>query len=511
MIDLRTLLAHLSSNQREDHALVEKAYLFAEKAHQGHARYSGEPYFNHLAVVADMLAQMGMGPKTVAAGLLHDIIEDIGTPPETIRAEFGDEILFLVEGVTKLGSVRYHGTDRHNESLRKLFVATSEDIRVLIIKLTDRLHNMQTLSHVPAHKQKRIAQETLEIYVPVAHRLGMGRIRKELEDLAFPYVYPKEYAKVTALVENDLKDALERLERLRREIQKRLAEELTGFKTDYRIKGMYSLFRKLERRSWDIDKIHDLFALRVIVASVDQCYQTLGIVHKLWRPLPQRVKDYIAFPKPNGYQSLHTTVITNDKIILEVQIRTEEMHRESEFGVASHLAYKGSQDGYSVAGRMVDLIPRLFRPFSWIRTARTSTPISTSKEYNLEKVPQWIREISSAHQHLDSAGEFVAGLREDFFSHRIFLFTPKGDVIDLPIGASAIDFAYAIHTDLGNHMSGAKVNNKLVQLNTALQNGDIVEIITSKNAKPTQKWLSFAKTTLAQRHIKAQLGETRTA
>lgn len=505
MAALSEILNNLSSTQKEDRATVEKAYHFAEEAHREHKRYSGEPYFTHLSAVGLMLAQMSMGPKTVAAGLLHDVIEDTGVTPETIQKEFGPEILFLIEGVTKLGSVRYHGTDRHNESLRKLFVATSEDIRVLIIKLVDRLHNMQTLEFVPKDKQLRIARETLEIYVPVAHRLGMGRIRKELEDLAFPYVYPAEYERVKELVAHDMKDALERLEKLRKTIQKRLAGEIKDFKTHYRIKGLYSLFRKLERRAWDMDKIYDLFAIRILVPSVDACYHTLGIVHQLWRPLPQRVKDYIAFPKPNGYQSLHTTVITPDGIILEVQIRTETMHRESEFGVASHLAYKQQQSG-QLSSRMADLIPMLFRPFMWNRSTRQS-PVSTSKEYNIDQVPQWIREIADAHKETENTGEFVAGLRDDFFSHRIFAFTPKGDVIDLPIGASVVDFAYAIHTDIGNHMSGAKINNKLVPLHTVLQNGDIVEIITKQNGKPTLKWIDVARTTLAQRHIRARVAE----
>ncbi len=507
MADLKSILSHLSSTQKEDRATVEKAYYFAEKAHAGHTRYSGDPYFSHLATVADMLAEMGMGPKTVSAGLLHDTIEDTGVTTETIKAEFGPEILFLIEGVTKLGSVRYHGVDRHNESLRKLFVATSEDIRVLIIKLVDRLHNMQTFEHVPKEKQLRIARETLEIYVPVAHRLGMGRIRKELEDLAFPYVYPKEYERVLELVRPHMKDSLEKLERLRKTLQKKLAVEVKDFKTHHRIKGMYSLFRKLERRDWDMDKIYDLFALRIVTPTVDTCYQALGIVHQLWRPLPQRVKDYIAFPKPNGYQSLHTTVITQDGIILEVQIRTEEMHQGSEFGVASHLAYKQQQTGQALTSRMTDLIPMLFRPFRWARSARQPSAITTSKEYNLDQVPNWIKEIANAHKETENTGEFVAGLREDFFGHRIFAFTPKGDVIDLPIGASAIDFAYAIHTDIGNHMFGAKVNNKLVQLHTSLHNGDIVEILTKQNSRPTLKWVDFAKTTLAQRHIRQQVAE----
>lgn len=509
MSTLRSILSHLSSNQKEDRALIEKAYHFAEKAHEGQLRYSGEPYFSHLAAVGETLATMGMGPKTVAAGLLHDTIEDTQVTVTEVRKEFGPEILFLVEGVTKLGSVRYHGTDRHNESLRKLFVATSEDIRILIIKLVDRLHNMQTLEHVPPEKQPRIARETLEIYVPVAHRLGMGRIRKELEDLAFPYVYPQEYQRVKKLVEPDMKDALEKLERLRKTLQKRLASEITNFKTDFRIKGLYSLFRKLERRDWDMDKIYDLFAIRVLVPTVDNCYQTLGVVHQLWRPLPQRVKDYIAFPKPNGYKSLHTTVITPDQVILEVQIRTEEMHRESEFGVASHLAYKQRQLGLPFASRMSDLIPTLFRPFMWTRTNTPhTTPTTTEKEYNSDQVPQWIKEIAQAHTEAQDTSEFVTGLREDFFSHRIFAFTPKGDVIDLPIGASVVDFAYAIHTDVGNAMAGAKINNKLVPLHTTLHNGDIVEIMTKKNVSPTRKWLNYAKTTLAQRHIRAHINES---
>lgn len=507
MADLRSILAHVASSQKEGYALITKAYSFAENAHKAHTRYSGEPYFTHLASVAEMLAEMGMSPKTVAAGLLHDTIEDTGITPHTIREEFGPEILFLVEGVTKLGSVRYHGTDRHNESLRKLFVATSEDIRVLIIKLVDRLHNMQTLKHVPKEKQPRIARETLEVYVPVAHRLGMGRIRKELEDLAFPYVFPEEFARVTALVAPDMKDALEKLEKHRKILQKRLAGDIPGFKTHHRVKGMYSLFRKLERREWDMERIYDIYAIRIIVPTIDNCYQALGIVHQLWRPLPQRVKDYIAFPKPNGYKSIHTTVITNDKIILEIQIRTEDMHNESEFGVASHLAYKQRSLGQPASSRMTDLIPALFRPFRWSRATHAEPTVTTDKEYNLDQVPQWIREIANVHKSTEDTGEFVTGLREDFFSHRIFAFTPKGDVIDLPIGASVVDFAYAIHTDVGNHMSGGKVNGKLVQLNTELKNGDIVEIFTKSSSKPTAKWLAFAKTTLAQRHIRQVISE----
>lgn len=509
---LENILSALSSTEKDDRVLVTRAYEFAKRAHDGHTRYSGEPYVAHLEAVAIMLAEMGMGAKTVAAGLLHDAIEDTKVTVEEVREAFGDEVLFLVEGVTKLGSVRYHGTDRHNESLRKLFVATSEDIRVVIIKLVDRLHNMQTLEHVPKEKRLRIARETLEIYVPVAYRLGMGRIRKELEDLAFPYVYPDEYKRVNELVRPRLKHAAEQLDKAQKTLQKKLAEEkvVAEFKTNSRIKGTYSLFTKLARKDWDADLIHDLLAIRIIVPTVEDCYRVLGIVHALWRPLPGRVKDYIAFPKPNGYQSLHTTVISGNQEIMEVQIRTENMHRESEFGVASHLAYKMRQNN---AGELTtsqskmwvsSLIPSLFRPFTW-RTKQIE-PAVIKKEYGKDQVPRWIQEIGEAHLEAGDTGDFINNLRQDFFMHRIFVFTPQGDVIDLPIGATPIDFAYSIHSDIGDHMSGARVNHKMVSLDTELHNGNIVEIITKKSSKPTAKWLEIAKTTVAQRRIRNSLG-----
>ena len=513
---LETILSALTLGTEKDKELVERAYEFAEKAHEGHMRYSGEPYITHLVAVAKNLAEMGMGPRTVAAGLLHDVIEDTPATGEDVQKEFGEEILFLVEGVTKLGSVRYHGTDRHNESLRKLFVATSQDIRVLIIKLVDRLHNMQTLEYISKEKQVRIARETLEIYVPVAHRLGIGKVRKELEDLAFPYVYPDEYKKVQDLVRPHMKKALEKLDKSRKTLQKKLAEADIGeFKTHCRVKGMYSLFRKLERREWDIDKIFDLLAIRIVVPSVEECYHTLGVIHNVWRPLPKRMKDYIAFPKPNGYKSIHTTVITGERTILELQIRTEKMHREAEFGVASHIAYKQVLSGeketsvQNAQGAWFSaLIPSLFKPFSWrTREGVTHSTVSTDKNKNREHVPLWIQEIADAHKESSTADEFVSGLQRDFFTHRIFLFTPEGDVVDLPIGSTPVDFAYAIHTDIGNHISGARVNNKLVQLNTELKNGDIIEIVTKESSHPTQKWLELAKTSLAQRRIRAALSQ----
>ncbi len=510
--NLETILHELKSPSDADRDLVVKAYEFAERAHEGHMRLSGEPYLTHLAAVATMLAQMGMGARTVAAGLLHDTIEDTAVTPEELRAEFGEEIFFLVKGVTKLSSVRYYGSDRHNESLRKLFVATSQDIRVLIIKLVDRLHNMQTFEFVPHEKQLRIARETLEIYVPVAHRLGMGRIRKELEDLAFPYVYPEEYKRTLELSRVQVKNSHEILEKARKSIQKRLAEAgIRNFHTSYRMKGMYSLYQKLKRREWDMDKIYDFLAIRVVVDSVEQCYQALGIVHDLWRPMPKRMKDYIAFPKPNGYQSLHTTVITPGSTILEVQIRTETMNSEAEYGIASHFIYKNVQQGKKDSpdnsqSWVASLIPSLFRPFIWRSTPQQvdAKAVAQEKDHR-HKMPQWIQEIAAAHASDEGTREFFEGLRDDFFSYRIFVFTPGGDVVDLPVGASPIDFAYAIHSDIGDHTTGSKVNNKLVGLDTKLSNGDIVEIVTSKSSKPTRKWLDFTKTSMARRNIRSAL------
>lgn len=508
MFSAKEIIGQVSKADNVDKALIEKAYSFAETAHKDHKRYSGEPYMVHLATVGYKLAQMGMAPQTIASGLLHDSVEDTAVTTQDIKDAFGDEILFLVDGVTKLSSVRYHGTDRHNESLRKLFVATSQDIRVLIIKLVDRLHNMETLGHVPAEKQVRIARETLEIYVPVAHRLGMGKLRKELEDLAFPYVYPEEAEKVRDLLSSKIKNSQEMLERERKVLQRRLAETMKNFHTYYRVKGIYSLYHKLKRKEWDIDDVYDLLAMRVIVDSVEECYSALGIVHKLWRPLPKRMKDYIAFPKPNGYQSIHTTVTTPNGVIMEIQIRTRQMHQEAEFGVASHIFYKQPvvSDTPPKESVFSSLIPQLFRPFR--------NRANTSDEYLEEsvnvphhaKIPRWVSQIGQAYKQLEHSTEnFVEDMQSDFFSNRIFVFTPIGDVVDLPAGATPIDFAYAIHSEVGGHTSGAKVNKKLVQLDSELKNGDIVEIETKKSAKPSPKWLDFAKTSVARRRIRTAL------
>lgn len=505
------IIGQMRSLTTEDKLLIEKAYAFAEKSHAGHTRYSGEPYMAHLAMVGFKLAAMGMQPQTIAAGLLHDTIEDTSVTTTDVQEAFGDEILFLVDGVTKLSSVRYHGTDRHNESLRKLFVATSQDIRVLIIKLADRLHNMETLHHVPAEKQMRIARETLEIYVPVAHRLGMGKIRKELEDLAFPYVYPEESKRVQDVLKSRAGKNQEMLERERKILQKRLAEsKLTRFTTSYRVKGLYSLYHKLKIKDWEINAVYDLLAMRIVVDNVEDCYRVLGIIHELWRPLPKRVKDYIAFPKPNGYQSLHTTVTTGHGVIMEIQIRTLRMHQEAEFGIASHILYKQPEvtDKVERPSLFASLIPSLFRPFKG-RVAGSGQIDAAKTEPHHQKIPRWISQIG--HVYTGAAHptkNFVEDMESDFFSNRIFAFTPIGDVVDLPVGATPIDFAYAIHSEVGDRIFSAKVNKKMVQFDYELRNGDIVEIETRKSARPSPKWLDFTKTSLARRRIRSALEET---
>lgn len=509
MYSAKNIIAQSQSVTDADKELIQKAYDFAYEAHKDHKRYSGELYMIHLAAVGLKLASMGLSPQTIAAGLLHDSIEDTEVTTKDIRDNFGDEILFLVDGVTKLSSVRYHGTDRHNESLRKLLVATSQDIRVLIIKLVDRLHNMETLEHIPKEKQLRIARETLEIYVPVAHRLGMGKLRKELEDLAFPYVYPEEAKHVQEVLRARVGKNQEILERERKVLQKRLADSgLLDFSTSYRVKGTYSLYHKLRRKEWDINGVYDLLAMRVVVSSVEDCYRVLGIVHELWRPLPKRVKDYIAFPKPNGYKSIHTTVTTQNGVILEIQIRTERMHQESEFGVASHILYKqpAVSDKPERPSMFTSLIPMLFRPFRSRKTIEEEPLDEAAGEPHHYKIPRWVSQIGQVYTESNQPTEdFVEDAHSDFFSNRIFVFTPIGDVVDLPVGATPIDFAYAIHSEVGDRTSGAKVNKKLVQLNKELKNGDIVEIETRKSAKPSRKWLDYTKTSLARRRIKTAL------
>ena len=512
MTTVKEILGEMRSDSEADRELVAKAYEFSKKAHEGHTRYSGEPYFIHPAAIAKQLAEMGMDVTTIVAGLFHDAVEDARAVPKEIEKEFGKEVLFVVEGVTKLGKHKYRGAERHAESLRRLLIATASDIRVLIVKLADRYHNMTTLEYVPEEKRRRIALETLEIYAPIADRLGMGKMKRELEDLAFPFVDPDAYAhilEVRKLATKETEPGLAKVQKvLRHELVKR---GLRDFRTDIRIKGLWSLHQKLKRKNDDITKIHDIAALRIIVAGENDCYTALGIVHALYKPLPGEFKDYIAVKKPNGYRSIHTTVLTKDAGIVEMQIRTEEMHRDAQYGIASHMSYKQLHKEAS-RGSFATL------SFSWVRSLipsllnfskKPSTPMSLASDNGKSaESPRWLSELAEAHAEIAGSREFVEGLKEDFFSHRVFLFTPKGDVVDLPYGATPIDFAYAIHTDLGDHTQGAKVNGKLVPFETSLHNGDVVEIIRRESAHPSEKWLAATKTALAKKQIRTALGLT---
>ncbi len=487
--------------------LIEKAYQFGQKAHEGQVRYSGQPYFHHPFETGKYLASIGMSPNMIVAGLLHDVIEDANVSYATLKEEFGTDIANLVEGATKLGHVRYYGLRRHTESLRKLFAATSQDVRVILVKLMDRLHNARTLQFVPEHKRERIALETLEVYAPIADRLGMGLVKRELEDAVFPHAYPKEYKKVQKIFKDAGGEDLRRLERIHKSVRSKIAEYgVKNFQTTNRIKGLYSLYRKLERKEWDVTKIFDLWALRIIVDSVADCYTVLGIVHGEWRPLPGRVKDYIAFPKPNGYRSIHTTIHTGDGSIIELQIRTKEMNREAQFGIASHFSYKESEDLKKNESSAV----RWIRQFIPLRLRVEANDHSILKEgprtYTNGVTPDWIKHMAEM-PGIDETDPkaYLHDIKSDFFSHRIFIFTPRGDVIDLPIDSSPIDFAYAIHSEIGNQMTGAKINGKLAALGTPLKNGDIVEILTSEKAKPNRKWIGMTKTTLAKRQIRSYL------
>lgn len=503
MPDIKEITSLMQSPSGEDKALIQKAYDFAKEAHKEHVRKNGEPYFNHLFATAKNIAELNMGAITIAAGFLHDTIEDTKVTEEDIEREFGKEILFLVEGVTKLGKIRYQGRARYNESLRKLFVAMSQDIRVLIIKLCDRLHNMQTLEFVSKEKQLRIAKETLEIYAPIAYRLGIKKLQRDLEDLSFAYVYPKEYEEIKKILKNKKEAIEEHLDKFQKSLKKELAKNgVVKFRTDYRVKSLYSLYKKIQKYKGDVESIYDISALRITVPEIADCYRVLGIVHGAWRPLPERIKDYIASPKLNGYRSIHTTIFTGDGAIIEVQIRTEEMHKEAEFGIASHLSYK---DGSKKKTTNPNLLwVRKILPIINKDKNKESTETKTSLSGD---VPGWVKELVEYQK--EAGDEFVDDIKNDFFEERIFVFTPKGDVIDLPKDSSVIDFAYAIHSDIGDHMSGAKVNGKFVAITTVLKNGDRIDIETKKSSKPNQKWIEFCKTTMAKRKINHYLENTK--
>lgn len=522
MTTVKEIIGAMKHSTPEDEVLIKKAYDFAIRAHEKNVRYSGEPYIIHPTAVAKHLATLGMDAETVIAGLLHDTVEDAEVTEEEIEREFGPEVRFLVEGVTKLGQHKYRGAERHAESLRRLLVATSADVRVLIVKLADRYHNMTTIEHVPPEKRKRIALETLEIYAPLADRLGMGRIKRELEDMSFPHIDEDAYhhaVEVSKLVRGESEAGIAKVQK---QIQHALVRRgMRDFKTEVRVKGLWSLHQKLKRKNDDITAIHDIAALRVIVSTIDDCYQTLGVLHGLFKPLPGEFKDYIAFPKPNGYQSLHTTVLTSEAGVVEMQVRTQEMHQRAQFGIASHMSYKqlgkkieklpkGAQKGAFEKLSLTwirDLVPTLLN-FSKKNGKEAVVPEvkkNSPKKKIKEEQPRWLSELKDAHTATPESEEFVEGLKRDFFSHRVFVFTPRGDVVDLPVHSTPVDFAYAIHSELGNHMHGAKVNSKLVTFDTPLRNGDIVEILEKQSAKPTAKWLDFAKTSMARRHIRVSL------
>lgn len=454
--------------------LIKRAYETAEKAHQGQKRSSGEPYFIHCIETADTLVDMRLDAATVAAGLLHDTAEDTGYTLKDIEKDFGKEIAFLVEGITKLGKIKYRGNEEKVENMRKMFLAMAEDIRVVLIKLADRLHNMKTLQFVAPEKQQRIAIETREIYAPIAHRLGMGEIKGQLEDLSFKYLEPEEYNWLVKNVEEKYQEKEQYLEKINPIIKEELEKEkIQPLEINARIKHYWSLYKKLLKYDMNFDKVYDLAAVRIVLNTIEECYATLGIIHKLWRPVPGKIKDYIALPKPNGYQSLHTTVFCVDGKITEFQIRTAKMHEEAENGIAAHWLY--AEKGKPKKGAKTD------DRFSWISQLR-----------------EWQNEMSGSQ-------EFMESLKIDFFKNRIFALTPKGDAIDLPEGATPIDFAYHIHSDIGDHCCGAKISGKMVPLSHILQNGDIVEIQTQKKQHPSRAWLEFAKTSIAKNRIRHSL------
>lgn len=486
MKEVEDILALIQLKTPEDIALIKKAFDFSKTKHENQKRMSGEPYFLHLFETAKILAEMNSSPSAIAAGFLHDTIEDVGVTFEEIKNNFGPEIAFIVEGVTKLGKLRYRGVDRHNESLRKFFVAMSQDIRVLLVKLADRLHNMRTLKYVKPEKQYRIARETLEIYAPIAYRLGIIKISRELEDLAFPFVYPEEYRETLGYVKEQLgKRRQKDLGGFLKSIKKELAKEnIKLIMSEYRIKGLYSLYKKLQRKSGS--NVNDLAAVRLIVQTIEDCYKTLGVVHASWKPLPNSIDDYIAHPKPNGYQSLQTTVFTGAGFLVEIQIRTVEMDKEAKFGIASHLSYK------ETGGRGKS------KGFLWLSS------LLPKKKHEIvgSDLPSWIKDLAYYHDDNNGSDNIHEDIKGDFFSHRIFVFTPNGDVVDLPNNATPVDFAYAIHSDVGNNMVSSKVNGKMTSLDSVLKNGDIVEILTKKNGSPNLKWLEFVKTTTAKKHIR---------
>lgn len=471
-------------NPSLDFDLIEKASLFAQKHYQGLIRLSKQSYFDHCLEIALDLAKMKMDSASIATAILHETLERTNVKKENLKKKFGSEITFLVEGVTNIGKIEHIKSERSYNNLRKLFLAMAQDIRVILIKLVNRLHGLKTLYVFSEEKKKRIALETLEIYAPLANRLGIGEIKGRLEDLSFAYAYPKEYETIVKQVKDRYIQGEKHIKKLIPLVKKILAKKgIRIIEIHARTKHYYSLYKKLLDYNMDWHKIYDLVALRIIVQDIESCYGALGVIHKKWKPLIGCIKDYISTPKPNGYQSLHTTVFCQDGKITEFQIRTPEMHEEAERGIAAHWHYS-EQKG--------------------IKAFLKKNILGKRPEKELKKEFVWVKQLQEwQKEKFSSSEEFINSLKIDFLKNRIFIFTPKGDIIDLPEGATPIDFAYQIHTDIGHQCAGAKIDGKLCSISESLQNGQMVEIIVQKNKKPNRDWLKFVKTSQARNRIKA--------
>ncbi len=472
----RKLLDVVRANRPgDDLDVIRKAWDFCLEHHKGQKRASGEPYVLHPLEVALVLAEMKLDSTAIAAGLLHDAVEDTPVTTEDITAKFGEQVAHIVEGVTKIDKIQFaNREDRQAENVRKMLLAMVSDVRVVLIKLADRLHNMRTLEHLPPEKQQSIARETLDIYAPLAHRLGMGKVRGELEDLSFRYVDPFTYDQVHEAVESRRKEGEQFLTGVEGLLIEKLRENNIKARVEWRIKRLFSINQKLQKSKISVDQVYDLLALRVIAASVPDCYAIFGLIHSIWRPVPGRIKDFIAMPRPNLYQSLHTTVMGEGGHQFEVQIRTEEMHRIAEEGIAAHWKYKAN-----------------------------GSPISARDEQRLA----WVRQLVEWQREMTDPNEFLSTLKIDLYPEEVYTFTPKGKVVVLPKDASPLDFAYSIHTEVGNTCVGAKVNGRLVPLRSKLRNGDIVEVVTQNGHTPSRDWLSFVKSARARNKIKHWLNE----